>query len=59
MIRDRDDYSDMWVLYGDAEQAIEYRVGIPEDIDQRGALVIIDEVDSIMFEDPSKFLAFI
>lgn len=51
--RDHKDFEDMWILIGCSDR-VEYHVGY-DFITQKDELVIIDEADIFMFEDPCKF----
>lgn len=52
--RDKRDFEAYWILLGYDETQIEYSLGCEfKALD--GDLVIIDEIDAIMFKDPLKF----
>ena len=66
MKRDRSDYADMWSYFPSAD--VSYQVGIPisqgkdgecTPVVYNGALVIVDEADNIMYDNPSIFHTFI
>lgn len=66
MKRDQADFADMWAYFKGA--AVLYQVGLPKlqgqeeeytPVVYKGALVIVDEADSIMYDNPSMFHTFI
>ena len=66
MKRDRSDFADMWSYFPSAD--ISYQVGIPSSHEKdgehtpvlfSGALVIVDEADAIMYDNPSMFHKYI
>lgn len=54
MERDRNDFKAYWLLLGYDESQVEYHLGCNFEPTE-GGLVIVDEIDAIMFKDPIKF----
>lgn len=57
MERDKSDFEDLWNLAG-CQDKVEYHVGLdfnPED----NSLILVDESDRLMFEEPKAFADFI
>ena len=55
--RDRVDFEDYWLLLSYESDKIEYHVGCDFQVGQH-ELVIVDEADALMFNDPIKFQQF-
>lgn len=54
MLRDKKHFASWWLLLG-KQNAIEYHVGM-DFVCQQGEIILVDEADELIFDDPAKFL---
>ena len=59
MERDVTDFESYWLLLGYAESKVECHAGLDNWKPSYGELLIIDEIDNIIFRDPLAFSEFV
>lgn len=55
MKRDREEFELLISMSSLGEEKVKYRTGIDQFVPDKGSLIIVDEIDIFMLDDPCKF----